>query len=118
MLTDNKHKIFVYGTLRPRDDNGNYVPATHMLNGYGMYNYHDRFPYIETSWNGYVVGNVIEVTDEELVMLDRYEGVPNSLYLRIKETVEPFEGDEDEDVWVYIADAISIRVPSGDWTDV
>lgn len=113
-----KHKIFVYGTLRPKDESYNYLPATHFLSDYAMYNYLGKFPYIEEALGNVVAGNIIEVDDKQLEQLDRYEGVPSNLYARIKVIVEPFEHTDEVEAWVYVADEISLRVPSGDWTDV
>lgn len=114
-----KHKVFVYGTLRPKDEDGDYVDATHFLSGYAMYNYLGKFPYIEDEAGMAVVGNVIEVDDKQLAQLDRYEGVPNNLYSRIEVDVESLDfAGNDITAWVYIADEISLRVPSGDWARV
>lgn len=118
MTDKNKHKVFVYGTLRPRDEEGNYVEATHFLADFGMYNYLGKFPYIEEQLGSMVAGNIIEVDDLKLAQLDRYEGLPNNLYARIEVTVEPFDGGGDVEAWVYVADEISLRIPSGDWTSV
>lgn len=119
---DSIHRVFVYGTLRPKDESYNYLPATHVLWGYAMYNYYHRFPYIEKAGTpDYVVGNIIEVDDDGLANLDVYEGVHNNLYSRIKVTVESLDEDvsqKDEEVWVYVADEISLKVKQGDWANV
>lgn len=121
-----KHKIFVYGTLRPKDDEGNFLPATHRLYGYIMYNYFDKFPFVvETDrYNDemYVVGNIIEVDDKQLAQLDRYEGVDRDLYSRNRAMAYANEADDSttpEIVYVYVGTGIQIpMVTNGDWADV
>lgn len=114
-----KHHVFVYGTLRRKDEDGNIIPATHKLYGYAMYNY-GPFPYIEEKAGTYsVVGNIIEVDDKELEWLDVYEGLKRKLYKRATEVVEPIEGGSSLAAFVYVADEISTPlVPTGDWADV
>lgn len=117
-----KHKVAVYGTLRPRDGKGQYEEATHYLSGYRMYNYHDKFPYVEksTDESDIVLVNILEVDDKGLDHLDRYEGVDNGLYTREQEEVWSRDDDtpETELAWVYVAGNISPeRIVSGDWND-
>lgn len=120
MINDkDEYSVFVYGTLRPKDGEGNYIPSTHRLWGYAMYNY-GAFPYIEKSdyGNDYVVGNIMEVSEEQLKQLDYYEGVPSNLYYRAVEDVEQ-EGGVMTQAFVYVGDGIiPARVCSGDWSDV
>src|SRR5690606_15831478 len=105
--TKSKHKVWVYGTLRPKDEEGNIIPATHKLYGYAMYNY-GPFPYIEEKAGTYtVVGNIIEVDDEQLEWLDVYEGTKKRLYKRATEVVEPIAGGSSVAAFVYVADEIS-----------
>lgn len=110
-----KHKVFIYGTLRQE-----FSEATHLISGYGMYNYHDKFPYIikEEGADSQVVGNLLMVDDKGLDQLDRYEGVGSGLYTR--EQVEVFsleEGEWSEELaWVYVAGNIAPpKIESGDW---
>ena len=110
-----KHKVFVYGTLREE-----FSEATHLINDYGMYNYHDRFPYIikEEGTDSQVVGNLLMVDDKGLDHLDRYEGVDRGLYTR--EPVEVFplaNGEQEQDMaWVYVAGNIAPpKIESGNW---
>lgn len=111
-----KHKVFVYGTLRPRG-----VAATHVLDGYRMHDY-GKFPYIILDENDCreVLGNVIEVTDRQLQGLDHIEGVERGLFKRIVEFVYPinsaFTCEDEVEVFVYVADNIVPPViSSGDW---
>lgn len=110
-----KHKVFIYGTLRQE-----FSEPTHLIYEYGMYNYHDRFPYIikEEGTDSEVVGNLLMVDDKELDHLDRYEGVDRGLYTR--KQVEVFSlptGEAEEDLaWVYVAGNIAPpKIESGDW---
>ena len=119
-----KHKVFVYGTLR------NSREATHTLDGYAMFSVKGEkndFPFIQDMGDRLldefeVLGNVIEVDDAELEQLDRYEGVANGLYERIKVEIENIEGEEEdtdqiEEAWVYVAGpALAYPlIQSGDW---
>ena len=123
MLTEEenkKHKVFVYGTLRPEDEKGNYLPATHRLYFYDMYNYYDEFPYIVTG-EGMVIGNIKEVDDLELEQLDKYEGVDRGLYRREVGVVYSTSDihETPQKVWMYVGDSIvTPLVASGDWADV
>lgn len=111
-----KHKVFVYGTLRPSN-----AVATHVLSGYRMHDY-GKFPYIvEDDRNFYdVVGNIIEVTSKQLTELDRIEGVKHGLFRRIEEYAYPigiaWDIANEVEVFVYVADNIVPPViSSGDW---
>ena len=108
-----RHKVFVYGTLRPEG-----VRATHKLFGYLMYNYHNRFPYIipDPQRDSWVYGNILEVTNKELKQLDRIEGIDAGLYRRISVDVMPVHGMATIPTWVYVAGNIApTPIPRGDW---
>ena len=105
-----KHKIAVYGTLRPAT--GEAVDIAGKIYDLGW------FPGLVMDDSGTVVrGTWIEVDDNRLAELDRYEGYnenrpENSLYLR-----KPFK-----DGWVYaynrsVGDRAPIEtgIESGDW---
>lgn len=105
-----KHKLFVYGTLRPADE-----AYTYRLSGYDIYNYYGRFPYI-TPGLGSVRGTVIEVTRRELKQLDQIEGVAQGLYTREIVTVEDARTEEVVECFVYVGGNIVPQlIPSGDW---
>lgn len=100
------HKIYVYGTLRPGKGPTIEVPGQ-------LYNL-GWFPGIDlTRQNQRTVCEVIEVDDEKLEALDRYEGYyPNdhegSLYLRV-----PYQ-----DGWLYVYNRSfegNEAILSGDW---
>ena len=108
------HKIFVYGTLREDKK------ATHFLTRHAMFDT-GPYPYITPS-EGYgidsVVGVIIEVDDDGLAALDKYEGVSKGLYVREKKLVISLDQDgEDHYAWVYVAGPVWPKlIPSGDWT--
>lgn len=117
------HKVFVYGTLRPTDEQGNVLPATHQLEDYQLYSA-GAFPYIVP--NDYsdsrckVKGNIIEVDKDDLAVMDNYEGIKRGLYTR--EKVRVFQKDNTRDskgvnVFVYVAGPALHPQPiaSGDW---
>lgn len=81
-MSAGKHKLFVYGTLRPG-------PATHKLPGYMMFSVRGKnfdFPVIQAyPWQDFpphIMGNILEVDDEKLAELDKYENVESGLYIR------------------------------------
>lgn len=122
--TMNKHKVFVYGTLRPRAEEGKYLPATHFLDGYMMYSV-GSFPYIVPSNDGTVLGTVVEVDDEKLAQLDYFEGVKNGLYERVELEVRSLQNHIHPDrehrtkAYVYVGGRVAHRaVVTGDWADV
>lgn len=101
-----KHKIAVYGTLRPATGEAVEIPGKIYDLGW--------FPgLVLDNSNTVVKGTWIEVDDVRLAQLDRYEGYhedrpESSLYLR-----KPFK-----DGWVYVYNrSIGSRdfIESGDW---
>lgn len=121
-MTRSKEKVAVYGTLRPKNRQGMYVPATHEIVGFIMYDY-GAFPYIVDSEDlahvDSVKVNILEVTHEQLERLDTYEGVDRGLYRRDRVDVFNLETGEQDEAWVYIgANIVPERVLSGDWADV
>lgn len=102
------HKLFVYGTLRPGIHDTVSIPG--FMHDLGWY------PGVRLGregCNGYIVAEVLEVSDERLKDLDHYEGYrendpDNSLYLRV-----PYE-----DGWIYIYNHSMDEYPlveGGDW---
>jgi len=105
-----KHKIAVYGTLRPATGEAVEIPGKIYDLGW--------FPGLVLDDSGATVkGTWIEVDDVRLAQLDRYEGYredfpDKSLYLR-----KPFQGG-----WVYVYNRsigdralIETGIESGDW---
>lgn len=113
--TRKKHKVFVYGTLRPKG-----VEATHCIDGWQLFNYYDRFPYIKQG-EGSVVGTVVEVTDRQLKEFDLIEGIAHGLFKRVSVeafVIQRFPSPVREGVkaFVYMAGNITpAAIQSGDW---
>ena len=89
-------KVFVYGTLKDasrRDDM--YVKGTLFDLG--------AFPGIKLEGVTNVPGQIVEVTEQDLEILDRYEGVSRGLYTRKKTWAYPKEKENlfPEEVWIY-----------------
>lgn len=107
------HKVFVYGTLRPHG-----AAVTHLLMGYSMYNYYDKFPYIVPNEDDIVFGNIVEVDDKGLKEFDHIEGVKQGLYVRESVKAQVLSSSEEKyvDAFVYVAkDIAPTYIPSGDW---
>lgn len=114
-----KVKVLVYGTLRPRNKEYDYVSATHVLYGYQMFSA-GQFPYIKPvgeATNSCILGNIIEADKKELAELDRYENIRSGLYVRNVATALSIADDEPVDVFVYAAGPEFDPKPiaSGDW---
>lgn len=112
------HKVFVYGTLRDGHE------PTHSLRQSALMQLVDGrkfdFPMLQVvdfDLPFQVMGNVLEVTAEELRDLDEYENVQSGLYKRVKLPVGQLGRDEQEDMWVYVAGPALERpiITSGDW---
>lgn len=112
-MSDKRHQVLVYGTLRPFTGE-NIVRVPGHLYDLGS------FPglKLDNSSDTVVTCELIEVTDEELERLDMYEGYhpsdpDNSLYIRRKLDWGPF-------IYEYNAGYLTAydKVLSGDWSDV
>lgn len=98
------HKLYVYGTLRPKEGNVIYVAGK--LHDLGW------FPGL-VHGPGLVACNVIEVDDDTLTRLDNYEGYreddrEGSLYVR----------ERYADGWIYVYNREppeGSEIPCGDW---
>lgn len=105
-----KHKIFVYGTLRPGISEPVMVPGQMFDLGWfpGAVN-------IETAVDTFFMAEIIEVDDETLARLDDYEGYnprnpEHSLYRRLSYQdgfIYQYNGSVDG----------KMPVPTGDWLD-
>ena len=110
-------KLAVYGTLRRGSNNTGRVKKSSLV-----YPGHKNFPAVIQNDKG--KGTVVEVHDisfEELMRYDMYEGISSGLYRRVKTNVEMDNGST-ENVWMYVAGdemlqrSNSFRViESGDW---
>jgi len=112
--------VFVYGTLKKNKGANHFLSNAKFLGegviqGYEMYIV-SYFPGI-VKGNGKVRGEVYEVDEEILEMLDEYEGVPY-LYERIKETVKLDNGKEIEAyLYLYKGDISSLEKAPTNSTD-
>lgn len=114
------NKVFVYGTLIQG------AVLTHRLPGYMMFRVrgqHFDFPYIQPyPWDDSlpsVYGTIIDVTDEQLVEMDKYEGVERFLYRRVNTLAYPINEIADgTPVQVYVGGPALVNepIPSGVWT--
>lgn len=117
-------KLYVYGTLMKG------APATHLLSGYMMFSVKGakfNFPVIQP-WpyegNGPTVsGCILEVDEDDLAVLDYYEGVSSGLYERIEVEVVPMEPsppwqNSTETVQVYVGGPALVNepIPNGVWS--
>jgi len=118
-MSKEKNKIAVYGTLRRGEGNLGRIENTSLV-----YPGHQTFPaIIQNSKGKGTVVEVRDVTEEQLMRYDMYEGVASGLYKRIKTSVDMQDGTK-EDAWVYVAgDEMMQRstsfqvIQSGDWYD-
>lgn len=129
------HNVFVYGTLRGEAVN----PTIYTSLGLAMFNF-GAFPAAAASRYHSIVGQILQVDDEELAALDKYEGVERGLYVRERVDcyqVEPSVGTsppvlfDRQEAWIYLIGDILIanmdkavasgfpkhrlRIKSGDW---
>lgn len=100
--SENKEKIFVYGTLRVGKGmhpllKGSYVlEKNRRISGYRMYSCGEFPTVVPTQQGGFSVeGDIILVNSRILEKLDRYEELEVGEYDRIK--------DKNHDVWIYVA---------------
>lgn len=118
------HKVFVYGTLRKMAEDPTlwYVPGTALFNL-------GAFPAAAESRYFRVIGQILEVDDEGLKELDRYESVDSGLYVRKevncmrldddKGLFHPFMYMAGQKIIDFVAQERSkgriLRIKSGDW---
>lgn len=96
-------KVFVYGTLMKNRWNHCYLDGQTFLgeaklNNFEMYNV-ASFPGIVRKENEYVIGEIYEVDQDTLKILDRLEG-EGSMYKRTLEKV--FINDRAEEAYAYV----------------
>jgi len=110
-------KLAVYGTLRRGDSNKGKMPDCTLV-----YPGHTRFPAVIHNPDGKgVVVEVLDVSKEDLRVYDKYEGIAQGLYRRVRTRVKMDDGKE-ENAWVYVAgddllqnESIFEVIESGDW---
>jgi gamma-glutamylcyclotransferase (GGCT)/AIG2-like uncharacterized protein YtfP len=95
--------MIVYGTLRRGEINelisANYIGDPIKIRGFAMYDL-GWFPgAVRSSWEDFIIAELIELPDEDLELIDELEGVDEGLYHR--ELVALPDG---EDAWIYLYD--------------
>ena len=112
-------KLAAYGTLRKGSDNLGRIEKTKLI-----YPGHRRFPAMihDAAGSGTVV-EVQEIDNEALIAYDRYEGVNEGIYRRVKADVVMDDGSRTA-AWVYLAGEKLLEqsesfvvIKSGDWFD-
>ena len=91
-------KLAVYGTLRAGSNRTGVIKNSSLV-----YPGHESFPAVIHNKKG--SGTVVEVHDvseEDLVRYDMYEGVSSGLYRRVKTKVNMDDGSKEK-VWLYVA---------------
>lgn len=120
------YNVFVYGTLRKEETNDHYLLNAKFLNDscwiFGeLYDTGMGYPAVKSHPSFKVIGELYEVTDEELKLLDELEGfiegATNNLYDRKKRMVYTRQGSHEAYTY-YGADHLFLnarRIVSGDW---
>lgn len=86
-------RLFVYGTLKNKKEDTHYIVGK-------MWNV-GRFPAVKLDKHGKkITGQVMNVTIDQLIDLDVYEGCP-VLYDRKKTSVYNIVSKESEECWIY-----------------
>ena len=119
MINKQKDKIAVYGTLRRGDGDMGKLKRTSLV-----YPGHHTFPaIIQNSKGSGTVVEVRDVTEEQLMRYDMYEGVASGLYKRVKTDIDMEDGTKQK-AWVYVAGNEMMQrsksfevIQSGDWYD-
>ncbi|HWK22346.1 MAG TPA: gamma-glutamylcyclotransferase [Ureibacillus sp.] len=120
-------KVFVYGTLRKGEENNHFLKNAICLNDHCwtfglLYDSGYGYPAMIPSMNDRTVGELYEVTEKELSLLDELEdfveGGTNNLYERVEQEI--YTNDDVTLAYVYIAnneDLLKIIVHKGDWKE-
>jgi gamma-glutamylcyclotransferase (GGCT)/AIG2-like uncharacterized protein YtfP len=117
---ENKHLVFVYGTLRSSHSNHQLLGNSHCYGvgltreKYAMY-VTGGYPFVISTEPCYpIVGELYEVDDETLGILDKMEGHPR--YYTRREVAIDVEGAEYV-AWMYFRDQRGKLMPTGDYDD-
>lgn len=118
-------KVFVYGTLRKGEVNAHYLKDAICLDEncwtYGfLYDSGYGYPALIPSTNNRTVGELYEVSETELKLLDELEdyveGGTNNLYNRVEQEIFTDKGTTV--AYMYISnndDLLKKEIPNGDW---
>lgn len=110
------HLVFVYGTLKRGQLNHKLLYPIQPIFGVAQgFDIHagPQFPFA-IKGQGRIKGEVYEVDDKTLALLDKLEGVP-TLYQRVKAKVITYKGDLE--CWIYVSDLAKQHpiIASGEW---
>lgn len=120
-------KVFVYGTLRKGEKNDHLLQKAINLEQqcwtYGiLYDTGEGYPALIPSTENKTVGELYQVTESELFLLDELEeyieGRPNNLYNRIIQEI--YTKNSSIPAYVYEANdesLLKIIIPDGDWVN-
>lgn len=118
---EQKHLIFVYGTLRKGHCNHHLLKDAYCYGVgsseacYAMY-LKNGYPYITSSESRYpIVGELYSVDDETLAQLDKFEGHPRYYERREKPVIV---GEERYNAWMYFRDPPGLLMQCGDFNEV
>lgn len=115
------HRVFVYGTLRKGFGNhGLLAAAKFICNAVSLSKFKmiaSGIPYVSKEPVSNIIGEVYEVTDDELSSLDRLEGHPN-WYYREPINLKNIETGEELEAEIYFNDGGKGQlIESGDYTN-
>jgi gamma-glutamylcyclotransferase (GGCT)/AIG2-like uncharacterized protein YtfP len=106
-------RLFVYGSLRTEGEARELMEKSILeqtevrLDGYSLYDY-GEYPFVISEEDGFVIGDVFLVDQDQLALLDEYEG---EMYKRIEDTRTHFQlyikGDNAPEEF--------LKIESGDW---
>ena len=117
---ENKHLVFVYGTLRQDHSNHRMMGDSYC---YGVGSTRDKYsmymtggyPFVFSTGACYpITGELYAVDDDTLGTLDKMEGHPR--YYTRREVVVDVEGQEYS-AWMYFRDPQGKLMPTGDYND-
>ncbi|WP_088102111.1 gamma-glutamylcyclotransferase [Halalkalibacter urbisdiaboli] len=127
-MQERTYDLFVYGTLRKGAGNHDFLKNARLLaeqcwiNG-ELYDTGDGYPVLKQSIAGKVYGEVYQVNDQELELIDRLEDYvvegEDNLYERIEQTVHTDKGSIR--AFVYVAgkqlESCQQLIRNGDWKE-
>lgn len=121
----NKHKVFVYGTLRKNERNHHLIQNAKLLAEQAwtkgtLFDTGYYYPAIKRSNENVVYGELFEVNDSDLARLDLLEGYnpneSNNLYTRVTQKIYTDNGSTLAYVYVMEDETmLQKQIVSGDW---
>ncbi|KGR89494.1 hypothetical protein CD30_16750 [Ureibacillus massiliensis 4400831 = CIP 108448 = CCUG 49529] len=118
-------KVFVYGTLLKGEENAHYLNNAICIEGHcwifaKLFDTGYGYPAITLASNDRTYGELYEVSEKDLPLLDELEdykeGAPNNLYERVLQEIHTEKGTIN--AFVYFAnqdDLLKREIPDGDW---